>query len=247
MIRLAGICRTYQVGDQPVRALVDVDEEIRQGEHVAIMGPSGSGKSTLLNIIGCLDKPTAGSYRLNGREVGGLDESELTRVRRNEIGFVFQFFHLIPRLTAAENVELPMVFAGVPRRERRRRVAEAIAAVGIEARAGHLPEQLSGGERQRVAMARATVMRPRLLLADEPTGNLDSKSGHAVLEMLGELNEDGLTLLVVTHDPKVAQRADRILFLVDGRIARRVRGDQIGELVALLTRDDEEALEGNGS
>ena len=246
MIRLAGICRTYQVGDQPVRALVDVDEEIRQGEHVAIMGPSGSGKSTLLNIIGCLDKPTAGSYQLGGREVGGLDESELTRVRREEIGFVFQFFHLIPRLTAAENVELPMVFAGVPRRERRRRVAEAIAAVGIEARAGHLPEQLSGGERQRVAMARATVMRPRLLLADEPTGNLDSKSGHAVLEMLDELNKDGLTLLVVTHDPKVAQRADRILFLVDGRIARRVRGDQIGELVALLTRDDDEAPEGSG-
>jgi len=238
MIRLEGICRTYQVGDQPVHALVDVDEEIREGEHVAIMGPSGSGKSTLLNIIGCLDKPTAGTYQLGGREVGGLDESELTQVRRNEIGFVFQFFHLIPRLTAAENVELPMVFAGVPRRERRRRVAEAIAAVGIEARAGHLPEQLSGGERQRVAMARATVMRPALLLADEPTGNLDSKSGNAVLEMLDELNDNGLTLLVVTHDPKVAQRADRILFLVDGRIAKRVRGDQIGDLVALLTQDE---------
>jgi putative ABC transport system ATP-binding protein len=238
MIRLEAICRTYQVGDQPVHALVDVDEEIRQGEHVAIMGPSGSGKSTLLNIIGCLDKPTAGSYTLGGREVGGLDESELTQVRRNEIGFVFQFFHLIPRLSAAENVELPMVFAGVPRRERRQRVAQAIAAVGIEARADHLPEQLSGGERQRVAMARATVMRPALLLADEPTGNLDSKSGSAVLEMLDELNDNGLTLLVVTHDPKVAQRADRILFLVDGRIAKRVRGDQIGELVALLTQDD---------
>ena len=244
MIRLRGICRTYQVGDQPVRALVEVDEEIRQGEHVAIMGPSGSGKSTLLNIIGCLDRPTAGSYQLGGREVASLDESELTRVRRNEIGFVFQFFHLIPRLTAAENVELPMVFAGVTRRERRLRVAKAIAAVGLEARARHLPEQLSGGERQRVAMARATVMRPRLLLADEPTGNLDSKSGQAVLEMLDELNDDGLTLLVVTHDPKVAQRAERILFLVDGRIVRRVRGDQISELVTLLTRDDEPAAEG---
>ena len=238
MIRLEGICRTYQVGDQPVRALVDVDEEIRQGEHVAIMGPSGSGKSTLLNIIGCLDRPTAGSYHLGDREVAGLDESELTQVRRNEIGFVFQFFHLIPRLSAAENVELPMVFAGVPRRERRQRVAKAIAAVGLGARASHLPEQLSGGERQRVAMARATIMRPSLLLADEPTGNLDSKSGGAVLEMLDDLNDNGLTLLVVTHDPKVAQRADRILFLVDGRIAKRVRGDQIGELVALLTQDD---------
>jgi len=238
MIRLEGICRTYQVGDQPVRALVDVDEEISEGEHVAIMGPSGSGKSTLRNIIGCLDRPTAGSYTLGDREVGGLDESALTLVRRNEIGFVFQFFHLIPRLSAAENVELPMVFAGVPRRERRERVAEAIAAVGLEARARHLPEQLSGGERQRVAMARATVMRPALLLADEPTGNLDSKSGNAVLEMLDELNDNGLTLLVVTHDPKVAQRAARILFLVDGRIAKRVRGDQIGELVTLLTQDD---------
>ncbi len=237
MIRLEGICRTYQVGDEPVRALVDVDEQIHAGEHVAIMGPSGSGKSTLLNILGCLDRPTAGSYRLGEREVGGLDDSELTRVRRHEIGFVFQFFHLIPRLSALENVELPMLFAGVPRRERRRRAAAAIAAVGLEPRARHLPEQLSGGERQRVAMARAMVMRPALLLADEPTGNLDSKSGQVVLEMLDRLNDDGLTLLVVTHDPKVAQRADRILFLVDGRIARRVRGDQIGELVALLTED----------
>ena len=227
MIRLAGICRTYQVGDQPVHALVDVDEEIRAGEHVAIMGPSGSGKSTLLNILGCLDRPTAGTYELDGREVGGLDDHALTQVRRHEIGFVFQFFHLIPRLTAAENVELPMVFAGVPRRQRRKRVAEAIAAVGLEARAGHLPEQLSGGERQRVAIARATVMGPALLLADEPTGNLDSKSGNAVLELLSELNRKGLTLLVVTHDPKVAQRADRILFLVDGRIARRVPGDRM--------------------
>ncbi len=238
MIHLAGICRTYQVGDQPVRALVDVDEEIREGEHVAIMGPSGSGKSTLLNVIGCLDRPTAGSYTLGGREVGGLDDSALTQVRRHEIGFVFQFFHLIPRLSAAENVELPMVFAGVPRRERRQRAAAAIAAVGLEERAAHLPEQLSGGERQRVAMARATIMRPALLLADEPTGNLDSKSGNAVLEMLDELSDNGLTLLVVTHNPKVAQRADRILFLVDGRIAKRVAGDQVGELVALLTEDD---------
>ena len=238
MIHLAGISRTYQVGDQPVRALVDVDEEIREGEHVAIMGPSGSGKSTLLNIIGCLDKPTAGRYTLDGREVGGLDQRELTLVRRHEIGFVFQFFHLIPRLSAAENVELPMVFAGVPRRERRERVAGAIAAVGLEARASHLPEQLSGGERQRVALARATIMRPALLLADEPTGNLDSKSGSAVLEVLDGLNENGLTLLVVTHNPKVAQRADRILFLVDGRISKRVSGENVAELVALLTEEE---------
>ena len=237
MIRLEGISRTYQVGDQPVRALVDIDEEIRDGEHVAIMGPSGSGKSTLLNIIGCLDRPTSGSYTLGGREVGRLDDSELTQVRRNEIGFVFQFFHLIPRLTAAENVELPMVFAGVPRRERRQRVAEAIEAVELTPRARHLPEQLSGGERQRVALARATVMRPALLLADEPTGNLDSKSGNAVLGLLERLNGQGLTLLVVTHNPRVARRADRVIFLVDGRIARRVASDQVAELVAQLTED----------
>ena len=239
MIRLKGICRTYQVGDEPVRALVDIDEEIRAGEHVAIMGPSGSGKSTLLNIIGCLDRPSSGSYSLDEREVGGLAESELTQVRRHKIGFVFQFFHLIPRLSAADNVELPMVFAGLPRRERRRRVTEVLDAVGLTRRAGHLPEQLSGGERQRVALARATVMKPSLLLADEPTGNLDTRSGNDVLDLLNELNKEGLTLLVVTHNPRVAQRADRILFLVDGRIARRVAGNQVGEIVALLTEADE--------
>ena len=238
MIKLSGISRTFQVGDEPVNALVEIDEEIRPGEHVAIMGPSGSGKSTLLNILGCLDKPSTGSYRLDDREVAELDEAALTMVRRHQIGFVFQFFHLVHRLNAAENVELPMIFAGQPRAERRRRVAVALEAVGLTPRADHLPDQLSGGERQRVALARATVMEPEILLADEPTGNLDSASGKVVLDLLDRMNDDGLTLIVVTHDPKVAHRADRILVLVDGRIQRRVPSGQISEILAMLADED---------
>jgi putative ABC transport system ATP-binding protein len=228
LIRLSKLCRTFEVGGQEVRALVDVDEEIGSGEHVAIMGPSGSGKSTLLNILGCLDSPTSGSYELDGREVGTLSEDELTRVRRFQIGFVFQFFHLVPRLTALENVELPMVFAGVSASERRDRARKAVEEVGLGERSAHRPEQLSGGERQRVALARATVMGPRLLLADEPTGNLDSASGRQVLDLLERLNERGLTLVVVTHDPGVARRADRALILTDGRVARRVSKGELG-------------------
>ncbi len=239
MIKLSDISRTFQVGDEPVHALVDINEEIRQGEHVAIMGPSGSGKSTLLNILGCLDKPSTGSYYLDDREVAELDEAALTMVRRHQIGFVFQFFHLVHRLSAAENVELPMIFAGQPRAERRGRVAKALDAVGLSHRADHLPDQLSGGERQRVALARATVMEPEILLTDEPTGNLDSASGRVVLDLLDRMNDEGLTLIVVTHDPKVAHRADRILVLVDGRIERRVAGDQISEILAMLADEDE--------
>jgi putative ABC transport system ATP-binding protein len=239
MIKLSGISRTFQVGDEPVHALVDIQEEIQAGEHVAIMGPSGSGKSTLLNILGCLDKPTTGSYRLDDQEVAELDEAALTMVRRHQIGFVFQFFHLVHRLSAAENVELPMIFAGQPRAERKRRVADSLAAVGLTPRADHLPDQLSGGERQRVALARATVMEPEILLADEPTGNLDSASGKVVLDLLDRMNDEGLTLIVVTHDPKVAHRADRILVLVDGRIERRVASDQISEILAMLADEDE--------
>ena len=239
MIKLSKISRTFQVGDQPVHALVDIDEEIQPGEHVAIMGPSGSGKSTLLNILGCLDKPSTGSFRLDDQEVAELDESALTMVRRHRIGFVFQFFHLVHRLSAAENVELPMIFAGQPRAERRRRVASSLEAVGLTHRADHLPDQLSGGERQRVALARATVMEPEILLADEPTGNLDSASGKVVLDLLDRMNDEGLTLIVVTHDPKVAHRAERILVLVDGRIERRVASDQISEVLAMLAEEDE--------
>ena len=237
MIRLEDINRTFVVGEEEVHALVGINEQVQSGEHVAIMGPSGSGKSTLLNILGCLDQPSSGTYELEGRAVGDLSPTELTQIRRNLIGFVFQFFHLIPRLTAAANVELPMIFAGIPRAERRQRVAEAIAAVDLSRRADHQPDQLSGGERQRIALARATIMKPSILLADEPTGNLDTQSGDAILDFLDRLNDDGLTLLVVTHDPKVARRADRIIVLVDGQVAKRVRGDQIAEVLAILAED----------
>jgi putative ABC transport system ATP-binding protein len=232
MIELAGIARTFVVGEQPVHALVGIDERIAAAEYVSLMGPSGSGKSTLLNLLGCLDRPTAGTYRLDGREVQHLTDAELTAVRRYTIGFVFQFFHLVPRLTAAANVELPMVFAGVSAGERRTRTAEALAAVGLTDRAHHRPEQLSGGQRQRVAIARAIIMRPRLLLADEPTGNLDSTSGRHVIELLEELNRHGLTLVVVTHDPIIARRAGRVLVLADGRIVERVRGAELGGALA---------------
>ncbi len=233
MIRLEKICRTFAVGDGEVRALVDIDERIGDGEHVAIMGPSGSGKSTLLNILGCLDRPTSGSYELDGREVSSLDEDELTALRRHHIGFVFQFFHLVPRLTALENVELPMIFAGVAPSERRRRALDAIGNVGLNERAGHRPDQLSGGERQRIALARATVMSPGLLLADEPTGNLDSVSGRQVLDLMDRMNDGGLTLVVVTHDPAVARRADRALVMTDGRIVRRLHGKELATIAGI--------------
>jgi putative ABC transport system ATP-binding protein len=227
VIRLEHVSRVFQVGGTEVRALDDVTEHVAAGEYVAVMGPSGSGKSTMLNVIGCLDRPTAGRYVLDGREVGNLDDAALTEVRRHRIGFVFQSFHLVPRLTAAENVELPMVFAGVARPERTERVAAGLAAVGLTARADHRPDQLSGGERQRVAIARATIMRPAVLLADEPTGNLDSRSGQQVLALLDGLHAGGLTLIVVTHDAAIARRAARIVLMADGRIARRLRPDEL--------------------
>lgn len=238
MIRLEGISRTYQLGGQPVHALDGITEHIQAGEHVAIMGPSGSGKSTLLNVLGCLDRPDAGEYWLNGREVGTLSDEELTAVRRNLIGFVFQSFHLIPRLTAAENVELPMVFAGLSRTERRQKVEAALAAVDLSDRMDHRPDQLSGGERQRVALARSTVMGPRVLLADEPTGNLDTTSGRQILELLDHMNEEGITLVVVTHDPSVARRASRVIVLVDGRVARRLAGSEVTGTADLFAPPD---------
>ena len=235
MIELRGIERTFEVGGQPVHALAGIDELIGEGEHVAIMGSSGAGKSTLLNILGCLDRPSAGSYVLDGRDVARLSEAELTEVRRHKIGFVFQSFHLVPRLTAAANVDLPMLFAGLRKAERRERVARALAAVGLSARADHRPDQLSGGERQRVAIARAIVLGPKILLADEPTGNLDSRSGNAVLELLEKMRAEGLTLVVVTHDPNVARRADRVLTLRDGKILLRAPGHDIAKVIAFIT------------
>ena len=219
MIELQGLTRHFHVGDQTVRALQDVSLAIPDGDYLALMGPSGSGKSTLLHLLGCLDRPTSGSYVLDGHEVGSLPEGELAEIRSRKLGFVFQFFHLVPRLTAAGNVELPMILAGIRPAERRARVAKALAAVGLTDRASHRPDQLSGGQRQRVAIARATVMGPSILLADEPTGNLDRASGREVIELIERMNRDGLTVVVVTHDPEIGGRARRILKLVDGRIS----------------------------
>ena len=234
MIELRAVSRTYEVGGAPVRALRSATLRIGRGEHVALVGPSGSGKSTMLHIVGCLDRPDEGEYLFDGHEVGAAAEEVRAELRARKIGFVFQFFHLLPRLTAAGNVELPMLFAGVGRAERRERAHAALEAVGLAPRATHRPDQLSGGERQRVAIARATVLDPKLLLADEPTGNLDTTSGRHVLEILEQMNAAGLTLIVVTHDPAVARRARRILVLKDGRVVHRGDGAHIHEAIEIL-------------
>ena len=218
MIELQAVGRIFTVGGQPVHALDHVDMRITPGEYLSIMGPSGSGKSTLLHILGLLDRPTSGRYLLKGHDVTTLDDAEQARTRREEIGFVFQFFHLIPRLTAAQNVELPLILAGVDRDERRRRVTEILSAMDLAERSHHRPDQLSGGQRQRVAIARATIMSPALLLADEPTGNLDRASGGEVINILEDLNRRGITLVIVTHDADIGQRAHRQIHMVDGRI-----------------------------
>jgi putative ABC transport system ATP-binding protein len=223
LIELAEVSRVFPIGDSAVRALDRVSLSIERGEFVAIMGASGSGKSTLLHILGCLDSPTHGTYRLEGEEVSQLSESRLSEdqlaaIRQQRIGFIFQFFHLIPRLTAARNVELPMVFAGLAPSDRQARVARALAEVGLAPRADHRPDQLSGGERQRVAIARAMVMDPSVILADEPTGNVDTEAGLGIVRMLEEMNTRGLTIVLVTHDPNIAEHAQRTLFMRDGRI-----------------------------
>jgi len=218
LIRLEGITRIYQVGDSEVRALDGVDLTIETGEFVALMGPSGSGKSTLLHVIGCLDVPTAGRFVFEGEPVQDLSEDRLAAIRQTRMGFVFQSYHLVPRMTALRNVELPMILAGIAPAERRARAQAALADVGLAARAGHRPDQLSGGERQRVAIARAIVLRPRVLLADEPTGNLDTRTGGEIVQLLERLNDNGLTIVLVTHDPHVAERAHRLLNMRDGRI-----------------------------
>jgi len=221
MIELKSLWRTYQVGDSEVHALHGVDLTIGRGDYLAVIGPSGSGKSTLLNILGCLDRPTSGSYVFDDRDVSQLSDIERTKLRQDQIGFVFQFFHLLARLTAQGNVELPMLFAGVPRAERRTRAAEALASVGLEDRAHHRPDQLSGGQRQRVAIARAVVMGPGLLLADEPTGNLDKASAFEVMDLLEAMNRNGQTVVLVTHDPEVAVRAKNRVRMDDGDIVER--------------------------
>ena len=208
------------MGEERIFALRDVDVSIDENEFVAIMGPSGSGKSTLMNIVGCLDRPTSGTYRLRGRPVSEYGDDELAQVRNREIGFVFQTFNLMPRSTAAQNVELPMVYAGVPAAERRERAAEALEHVGLGDRGRHQPNELSGGQRQRVAIARALVNRPGILLADEPTGNLDTRTGNEILDLFDDLRGTGQTILLVTHEEEIAQRAQRIIRLRDGRIEK---------------------------
>ncbi|MES9869509.1 MAG: ABC transporter ATP-binding protein [Sedimenticola sp.] len=218
MIRLEGINRQFQVGSETVHALRQVDMEAGPGAYISIMGPSGSGKSTLLHILGLLDRPDSGSYLLEETDTTSLSEAERAIARRERIGFVFQAFHLVPRLTAAQNVELPMTLAGIEPEQRRERVDEALGRLGLGDRADHRPDQLSGGQRQRVAIARATIMRPAILLADEPTGNLDKASSEDVITTLESLNQTGITLLVVTHDPEIGGRAARRIRMDDGAI-----------------------------
>ena len=223
LIRAAGVRKVYEVGASRIEAVAGVDLEIAPNEYVAIMGPSGSGKSTFMNILGCLDTPTDGEYYLNGRLVSGLDDDELARIRNREIGFVFQTFNLLPRASALQNVELPLIYGGVPSRERRERAMEALRAVGLIDRASHRPNELSGGQRQRVAIARALVNRPSLILADEPTGNLDSRTGEEIMTIFRGIHEAGNTILIVTHEEYIAEHTQRIVRLLDGRIATDVR------------------------
>ena len=222
LIQLNSIERTFTLGDSKVHALLDVNLTILPGEYIAVMGPSGSGKSTLLNLIGLLDRADAGAYNLEGRDVTTLDQNELAKVRSERIGFIFQSFHLVPRLTAAANIELPLTLSGIPAAERNKRVVQALKEYGLTDRAQHRPNELSGGQRQRVAIARATVQRPAVLLADEPTGNLDRVTGEEVIRLLEALNAQGMTLIVVTHDPVLGARARRQIRMEDGSIVSDV-------------------------
>jgi putative ABC transport system ATP-binding protein len=223
MIEIRDLVKVYEMGDIQVRALDGVSIDVDRGEFVAIMGPSGSGKSTLMNLIGCLDTPSAGTYRLNEQEVSRLDDDELARIRNKEIGFVFQTFNLLARTSAVENVEVPLVYAGVPRHERHRRAKEMLEQVGLGDRMHHQPNELSGGQRQRVAVARALVNRPSILLADEPTGNLDSRTGEEIMQLFDELNRTGNTIVLVTHEEDIARHARRVVRLRDGQVVEERR------------------------
>ena len=228
IIRTQGLGKDYVLGAETIRALVGVDLEIHPGEYVAIMGPSGSGKSTFMNLIGCLDTPSAGDYWLNGIQVSGLSDDELARIRNREIGFVFQTFNLLPRATALHNVELPLIYAGVGAKERKRRAEEKLELVGLSDRVGHRPPELSGGQRQRVAVARALVNGPALLLADEPTGNLDSVTSKEIMNVFVDLNREGQTIVVVTHEHDIADYATRQVHLHDGAIAKDFTNEHMG-------------------
>ncbi|HEY6064987.1 MAG TPA: ABC transporter ATP-binding protein [Thermoanaerobaculia bacterium] len=232
LIDIRDITKVYQMGQQKVRALDGVSLQVDRGEYVAIMGPSGSGKSTLMNLIGCLDTPSSGSYVLNGREVARMTDDELASIRNQEIGFVFQTFNLLPRTTALHQVELPLVYSGLPRKDRRERAIKALAAVNLTDRMTHHPSELSGGQRQRVAVARALINDPSILLADEPTGNLDSATGAEIMALFDELNAKGNTIVLVTHEEDIAAHARRIVRLLDGRI----RDDGPNDRAAALAR-----------
>jgi putative ABC transport system ATP-binding protein len=222
IITTRNLTKIYQMGAEQVRALDGVDLDVEKGGYLAIMGPSGSGKSTLMNLIGCLDSPTSGEYVLNGRAVSELTDDQLAHVRNEEVGFVFQTFHLLPRYTALDNVQLPLIYSRVPREERLARAREALRQVDLLDRSGHRPNELSGGQRQRVAIARALINRPSILLADEPTGNLDSVTGQDILRLFDRLHEGGNTIILVTHDSNVASHAKRVIHLRDGKIERDV-------------------------
>jgi putative ABC transport system ATP-binding protein len=227
VIRTKGLTKNYVLGAETVRALRGVDVVIERNEYIALMGPSGSGKSTFMNLIGCLDTPTAGEYWLDGTAVAGLSDDELARIRNHYIGFIFQTFNLLPRATALHNVELPLIYAGVASRERHERAVDVLEKVGLGDRMSHKPSELSGGQRQRVAVARALVNRPSLLLADEPTGNLDSKTGEEIMALFGQLHDDGQTIMVVTHEHDIAAHAQRVVTLRDGVIESDLINDNV--------------------
>ncbi len=229
ILKLTDICKDYMQGKEPVRVLKNINLEVEQGDYIAIMGPSGSGKSTLMNIIGCLDVPTSGEYELNGKNLRNLKDDDLADVRNKYIGFVFQSFYLMPKMEAVDNVALPLLYAEVPLKERRQRAEEALKAVGLEERIHFLPNQMSGGQCQRVAIARAMVTKPALLLADEPTGALDTKSGKQVMDIFDDLSNSGMTILMITHDPDIAQRAKKVYHILDGELLTQQEGGASGE------------------
>ena len=225
ILKLTDICKDYQQGREPVRVLKNVSLTVEKGDYLAIMGPSGSGKTTLMNIIGCLDVPTSGSYELDGRDLKNLSDDDLAEIRNKHIGFVFQSFYLMPKLDARDNVALPLLYADVPLKERRERAEEALKAVGLEERMDFLPNQLSGGQCQRVAIARAMVSRPAILLADEPTGALDTKSGNQIMEIFRRLSEEGMTIIMITHEPAIAACADKTYHILDGELRTEDTGE----------------------